>query len=111
MPVRSAIFAFVTACFALSAFMWGSMPGCINPADAVEAHAHHHSGDEGEQPSSTKCVVHLCCVQLASPGSVLVIPDHVSAPESSAGFVAAGGYIPVRPSHILPLAHAPPTVV
>jgi len=113
--LQSSLSGLLTACFALSAFTWGSMPGCASAAGLAEAHAsqehhraHHHQSDQKGQPSSPKCFVHLCCVQLATPTGTAQATAHHTAPERGLGFIAASRIVPVRPSHILPFAHAPP---
>lgn len=113
--VRSLLSALVTTCFALSAITWGSMPGCVSagvPAHAAHQHQHGTAGDHpahpGDLPGAIQCFVHLCCIQLATPASAAFALNRISAPEASSGLVAASLFIPIRPSHILPFAHAPP---
>jgi hypothetical protein len=113
--LRSLVCATVTLCFALSAFTWGSMPGCAVPASTPAAHTaqghgthHDHSGKVGSLPGSDQCTVHLCCLQLTGPTRDASTPVRLSTPEQGSGLVAATFFVPLRPSHSLPFAHAPP---
>lgn len=112
--LRSLLSGVIAACFALSAITWGTMPGCVVATKAPAAHAaqepgtsDQHSKHSGKLPASAACLVHLCCLQLATPGSVAVAPLRVSAPARATGLVAVTVFFH-RPSHTLPFAHAPP---
>jgi hypothetical protein len=115
-PIRRLVGAVVTASFALSTLTWGSMPGC-SPAQAQGAHAGHHhetapvhATDPGKAPASIKCFVHLCCVHLVVAAASIPSLERLSLPEGSARLTVAGSTIPIRPSHTLPFAHAPPAI-
>ena len=113
---RSVLSAVVAACFALSAFSWGSMPGCAAPASTPAAHGghehggqHDHSGRAGTLPGTNQCSVHLCCLQVAGPTPETSARARLSNPARAPGLVAANLFVPLRPSHSLPFAHAPPS--
>jgi hypothetical protein len=112
--VRSTLSALVTACFALSVVTWGWMPGCVLPAatqaaDASHAHeAHGGHSHSGSSPLSSKCAVHLCCLQLGAPGHSHWTSPRLAAGEQGSGPVAENAFVSLRPSHSLPFAHAPP---
>ena len=114
--MRRLIGAVITASFALSAVTWGSMPGC-NPGQAPGAHAGHHHGmatgraaDQGKAPASVQCYVHLCCVHLVALATSHTGLDRLSPPEGLAGLTVARSIVPIRSSHALPFAHAPPAI-
>jgi hypothetical protein len=113
--IRSSISAVVTACFALSAITWGTMPGCVVAANQPPSHAAHGHGEShqppdqpGKLPGAVHCVVHLCCIQLTTPAAANVAPARLSTPDRTAGLLPAVVFVLVRPSHTLPFAHAPP---
>jgi hypothetical protein len=111
---RSTLAGWVTLCFAYSAITWGSMPGCVaSPGQSVhDAHgdrSHQHAPGSDHRPTTVQCFVHLCCVQLATPARDLSTQIHVAAPEGAAAPLLVSQLVPVRPAHILPFAHAPPT--
>jgi hypothetical protein len=115
--IRRLVGAVVTASFALSAVTWGSMPGC-SPAQAQNAHAGHHHGsapahaaDPGKVPASVQCFVHLCCLQLVAPAASKAALERLSPPEGLARLTIAGSIVPIRSSHTLPFAHAPPPAI
>jgi hypothetical protein len=106
--------ALATACFALSAVTWGTMPGCAAGTAASGGHvahhgaAHEHTGAPGKLPAGVTCVVHLCCIQLITPAAPTLAVARISVPEPASGFTATSLFIPVRPPHALPFAQAPP---
>jgi hypothetical protein len=112
--LRSAISLVATACFALSALTWGRMPGCATGAGGPSPHiayhgaSHQHSDPPGKLPAGVNCLVHLCCIQLITPAAPSLTLARVGVPEQAAGLVLTTPFVPVRPSHTLPFAQAPP---
>jgi hypothetical protein len=112
--VRSTLSALVTACFALSAITWGRMPGCANgtgtasPQVAHYGTPHQHPDHSGRLPATAQCFVHLCCLQLTAPSSATPLSARLSEPQRLTAELPATVFVPVRPAHVLPFAHAPP---
>lgn len=113
--IRPFVSALVAACFALSAITWGTMPGCTAPAPAPSAHSgsghpasHDHHANPGQVPGTPQCLVHLCCLQLATLSSREPASERLSEPARAAGFLGKARVVHARPSHTLPFAHAPP---
>ncbi|HZN97494.1 MAG TPA: hypothetical protein VFB61_07195 [Gemmatimonadales bacterium] len=112
--VRSTLAGLVSLCFAYSAITWGSMPGCVVSAgqSVHDSHgggrSHQHSAGSDHRPVTTQCLVHLCCVQLASPAGDLSTQLRIATPDRATGPVLVSQLVRVRPAHTLPFAHAPP---
>jgi hypothetical protein len=112
--IRPVVSALVAACFALSAVTWGSMPGCTLPAQVTAApsgpgheSSHNHSSP-GQVPGTPQCLIHLCCIQLATSSPKAKVSERFSEPDRTSGFLAKKRALEARPSHTLPFAHAPP---
>jgi hypothetical protein len=113
--LRCLLSAAVAACFALSAFTWGWMPGCapaaaVSAAHGIHGHAAHasHAHQPGVQQGNNGCTVHLCCIQLATTSADHTESGRFSHPERGTGSVAATPFVLLRASHSLPFAQAPP---
>lgn len=112
---RPLISGVAAACFALSVFTWGTMPGCAAPAHSASAHAHHaeHLSHVVSEPSTVpekaQCFVHLCCVLVAASTLATQATARLSSPERAYGLTASDNFVLVRPAHTLPFAHAPPS--
>ena len=110
----STLAGLVTLCFAYSAITWGSMPGCARSSsqsvhDSQGDTSHQHAPGSDHRPVTFQCLVHLCCVQLATPAGGLSAQLRVTAPEGATAPVLVSQLVSVRPAHTLPFAHAPPT--
>jgi hypothetical protein len=116
--LRSLISAVLAGAFGLSTLTLGSMPACAGSGQVSSVHdttahggMHSHAGIPAEQASSTnQCVVHLCCIQLATLSSSTGAAERLSQPDQSPGFPAKSRVVETRPSHILPYSHAPPAI-
>ena len=109
--LRSGLGAILTTCFALSAFTWGSMPGCVQQPGTSAAHAAHvhnaHGMHSSGSPASNQCSVHLCCIQLSGAPSEPGSSGHLTSAHQGSGPTATG-FVLLRPSHTLPFAQGPP---
>src|SRR6476659_4645186 len=109
--LRSGLAAILTTCFALSAFTWGSMPGCVQQPGTSAAHAAHgpdaHGMHSSGSPASNQCSVHLCCLQLTGVVGEVAAPGHLTPAHQCSG-PAGTGFVLLRPSHTLPFAQGPP---
>ena len=107
---RSVLAAILAACFALSAFTWGLMPGCVQQA-GTSAHAAHvhaaHGMHSSGSPASNQCSVHLCCIQLSGTPSEAASVGQLTSTQQNSGPVGTGVVL-LRPSHTLPFAQGPP---
>lgn len=116
--LRSLMSAVLAGSFALSALTLGSMAGCASSGETSSSHGpathhgtHSHAGvPSGQDTGTTRCVIHLCCLQLAPISSYAGAADRCSEPVRSPGFAAKSRVIEARPSHTLPYSHAPPPV-
>jgi hypothetical protein len=111
--LRSIISLVVTASFALSAAAPGAMPRCETPRPGHGSHAGHATGHTdlpAKQPGSVQCLVHLCCLQLVTPAGLESGYARLALPGHAPGFAVAESAVPLRPSHTLPFAQAPPIV-
>jgi hypothetical protein len=112
--LRSFLALLVTASFALGAATLGAVSRCDNQPSSAGHIQHEHGAAPGHSQSPEKglgtiqCLVHLCCIQLVTPTAAQISPDRLSSPAASPGFRVVNSIVPVRPSHSLPLAHAPP---
>ena len=108
---RSVLAAILAACFTLSAFTWGSMPGCVQQAGTSAAHAAHVHNAQGMHstgsPASNHCTVHLCCIQLSGTPSEPGSAGQLTSAQQGTGPTATG-FVLLRPSHTLPFAQGPP---
>jgi len=108
---RSVLAAILAACFALSAFTWGSMPGCVQQAGTSATHTAHvhnaHGMHSSGSPASTQCSVHLCCMQLSGTPSETGSVGQLTSAQQNSGPVGTG-FVLLRPSHTLPFAQGPP---
>ena len=111
--LRSIISLVVTASFALSVATLGSMPRCEPSGAGHGSHVGHATGHTdlpAKQPGSVQCLVHLCCLQLVTPAGVESGFPRLALPGHAPGFTVAESAVPLRPSHTLPFAQAPPVV-
>jgi hypothetical protein len=112
--MRSFLSLLVTASFAFGTATLGTMSRCDNQLSPAGHITHEHGTAPGHSqspengPGAVQCLVHLCCIQLVTPTAAQISPERLSSPEASPGFRVGGSIIPVRPSHTLPFAHAPP---
>lgn len=113
--LRSSIALLATACFALSAITWGSMPGCARTADQPGVHGEHGTGhshdkasDPAHRPAATQCVVHLCCAQAGTPARDMSSHVRTAVAELTVASAPLTHFFLTRSAHVLPFAHAPP---
>src|SRR3954464_5803964 len=108
---RSVLAAILAACFALSAFTWGSMPGCVQQPGTSSAHAAHDHSAHGMHssgvPAANQCSVHVCCIQLVGAPSEPGSSGHLTSAQQGSG-PAATGFGLLRPLHTVPFPPGPP---
>jgi hypothetical protein len=106
----------VTASFALSVLTWGSVAGCGPAQLSASQSGHHHAGASSHRsapakaPGGAQCLVHLCCVQLASPVGGSAGPEDRLPVDGHTRLTAFASIVPLRSPHALPFAHAPPAL-